>query len=212
MNVLCVSDLHVEEECLKYLAAFIAKHAPDLVLVAGDFTDFGPVSFAEEVLDSIEAPVLAVAGNCDPKAVSELLEERGVSLHLRKRDFGGFSFVGFDGSITCPTKTPNEHADEEFLQLRGLVESNTILLTHQPPFNTKADVVSSGLHVGSRALRKVIEEKQPLACVCGHIHEAKGIDAIGATKILKVEPLMRGKALLLELPSLKATELQTQSH
>jgi Icc-related predicted phosphoesterase len=38
--------------------------------------------------------------------------------------------------------------------------------------------------VGSIAVRTFIEEKQPLLCVTGHIHESKGQDYIGRTLVL----------------------------
>ncbi|MBD3188361.1 hypothetical protein GF325_16115 [Candidatus Bathyarchaeota archaeon] len=56
-----------------------------------------------------------------------------------------------------------------------------ILLVHDPPRNTALDVNYRGDHVGSIAIRRVIERFQPDLAVAGHIHESPGIDIIGKT-------------------------------
>ena len=47
----------------------------------------------------------------------------------------------------------------------------TILVTHSPPYNTSLDMISAKKHVGSRAVKKIIENNQPLVSLHGHIHE-----------------------------------------
>src|SRR5262249_38572621 len=47
-----------------------------------------------------------------------------------------------------------------------------ILVTHSPPRDTACDLVQSGAHVGSRAIRAFVERHQPPALLSGHIHEA----------------------------------------
>lgn len=49
------------------------------------------------------------------------------------------------------------------------------------------------MHVGSKIIRKFIEDIQPLACFTGHIHEGKAIDTIGNTKIINPGPFKKGK-------------------
>ncbi len=60
--------------------------------------------------------------------------------------------------------------------------SNAIFIMHSPPYNTyldragldgiKIDNKPLDVHVGSEAIRKFIEEKQPLLTLHGHIHES----------------------------------------
>ena len=45
-------------------------------------------------------------------------------------------------------------------------------------------MIASGAHVGSNSVRKFIEEMQPAAAICAHIHEARGVDSIKNTKIV----------------------------
>lgn len=46
-----------------------------------------------------------------------------------------------------------------------------ILVSHAPPFDTCCDYTRNDQHVGSRAVRKFIENYQPLLTLHGHIHE-----------------------------------------
>ena len=47
----------------------------------------------------------------------------------------------------------------------------TILVSYAPPNDTVCDLNKHNQHVGSRALRKLVENKQPLMTLSGHIHE-----------------------------------------
>lgn len=65
-----------------------------------------------------------------------------------------------------------------------------ILVCHQPPYGI-LDKVSSkyapkqwqGKHAGSKIILDYIQRKQPKYVFCGHIHEEKGMQKIGKTKI-----------------------------
>ena len=61
------------------------------------------------------------------------------------------------------------------LDLKRLMQQartgKVILVSHAPPQNTNLDITHLNEHVGSAALRKVIEEKQPHVVLSGHIHE-----------------------------------------
>jgi Icc-related predicted phosphoesterase len=70
----------------------------------------------------------------------------------------------------------------------------TIYIIHAPPFNTNLDIVTSGQHVGSVAVRKFIERHSPLATLHGHIHEShkmsgSWMDILGDTICINVGSL-----------------------
>jgi Icc-related predicted phosphoesterase len=65
----------------------------------------------------------------------------------------------------------------------------TLLVSHSPPRDTRCDVVQSGAHVGSRALRRHIERHAPPLVLSGHIHESPRVtgawrDTIGTTAVV----------------------------
>jgi Icc-related predicted phosphoesterase len=79
---------------------------------------------------------------------------------------------------------------------KGMDLSRAIFLFHTPPYNTnldraaldgkKIDYVDVDVHVGSIAVRRFIESRQPLLTLHGHIHESAQItgswkDLIGKT-------------------------------
>jgi len=205
IRLLALTDIHADEEAIGKVRARIAAGKYDAVLLLGDITDRGPVSFAEDFLDMLEeagTKVFALFGNMDPEGVAGLLEERGVGLHGRKVKLErGFSLAGFGGSPPTPFGTPTEFSEEEIAAgLKGLkIDPETILATHFPPFGIGGLDSARGMPVGSKALRKVIEEKKPALNLCGHIHEHEGEARIGATRVVKVGPAMSGRAAELEV-------------
>lgn len=199
MIILAISDLHGESAGLDQLAPVLEK--ADLVLVSGDITNFGGRKEAEALLSRLEKRskrLLAVPGNCDRPEVGACLTEMGISLDCRSVEVGGLVFLGLGGSLPCPGRTPTEYSDEELAEslesvYREMPKVNPfILLCHQPPQGTKVDRVLGGLHVGSRAVRRFIEQRKPLACFCGHIHESAGLDMIGTTTVANPGPLPGG--------------------
>lgn len=207
MRILCVSDCHSNSEALTALDKLVKTHTPDLTVMVGDWTQFGPQSFINDFL-GIAPNTIGVAGNCDTLQVVESLEKKGISLHLKVIEKGGYCFVGFQGSLAGPARTPIEYSEKDLEELAPLVNKKIILVTHEPPYDTNCDLVSSGLHVGSKTLRKIIETKQPLAVICGHIHQSRAIDRVGKTLVVNPGPLYAGNAAMIELPSLKAELLR----
>jgi Icc-related predicted phosphoesterase len=73
--------------------------------------------------------------------------------------------------------------------------SNSIFLFHAPPYQTKLDRAALDgqlvdhapvdVHVGSIAIKRFIEEKQPFITLHGHIHESSGITGSWKQKIGK---------------------------
>jgi len=63
--------------------------------------------------------------------------------------------------------------------------SKVILITHAPPYDTTLDRLDHMDHLGSKSIKKFIEEVQPVLNICGHLHENAGnIDKIKKTKII----------------------------
>ena len=200
MRILAITDIHGRVECIDDLGPALAS--VDLVLLAGDLTRFGGhCTEAEEVVTPLRrhnANLLAIPGNCDDPGVDECLDRWGVALHRRLIIREGLGFVGVGGSLPCPGLTPQEYSEAE---LGGFLKETIdrtpairprILVSHQPPFGSGADLASNGEHVGSREIRSFIEDYQPLICFTGHIHEGVGISDIGGTKVVNPGPLREG--------------------
>ncbi|MDD2438754.1 MAG: metallophosphoesterase [Methanosarcinaceae archaeon] len=206
MKLLAIADLHGDyskvEALLKKAGNF------DLVLLAGDLTDFGPDEKAEElfkILDKFGKPVFAIPGNCDLKSLPKTLEKTKVTnLHARAKTFGNIHFLGLGGSNPTPFDTPFELSEEEIEKsLEELISSaessknceRLVLLTHAPPLGA-CDEIPSG-HVGSAAIGKVAPRVDLI--ICGHIHEAKGVEKIGNAIIVNPGEACKGSCALITL-------------
>jgi Icc-related predicted phosphoesterase len=61
------------------------------------------------------------------------------------------------------------------------------------------DLVHSGFHVGSTAVRDFIEEAQPDLVICGHIHESRGKDKIENSVVINCGAAKEGNYALVEI-------------
>jgi len=210
-KALCVSDAHADEQALEFLKKFLEREKPELVLAAGDLTHNGPVDYAGDFIEAIRASnadFFTVHGNMDSLRVKLFLDAKGNNIHARRVDWRGFTFAGFGGSPPTPHGTLVEYSEADiYKQLAPLVDAKTIVVTHFPPHGI-LDETRDLKHVGSLSLRKIIEEKKPRAVICGHIHEREGEKQALITKVVKLAPLERGKAVVLELETLAARFLQ----
>lgn len=194
MKLLAVSDLHGYYSIVEKLSAIDDFRKVDFIVECGDLTHFGNFQSAKEILAKLVAlgkPVLFVPGNCDPKELANRSVVEGAqNLHGRCVRIGQLSFLGVGGSSYTPFSTPFELSEEEIkaVLFRSYEEvhydENLILVSHSPPLDTRTDVTSSGVHVGSKTLRDFIIRFKPLLVVCGHIHEARGIDELDGSLLV----------------------------
>ncbi|HZK20290.1 MAG TPA: metallophosphoesterase family protein [Treponemataceae bacterium] len=213
MRFLVLSDIHGD---LKYLELLNEEFADaDAVLFAGDFAAMGKPETALPVLNTLikkHESLYAVLGNCDEPSFREELEILDVSVQGDVVFRDGLAFAGSGGALRFTGVTPFERTEDEILHdLRIISEQQTtqmvnasdwgdlILLVHQPPANTKLDLVSAGLHVGSKKLRAFIEEHKPLVLICGHIHESAAVDTINDTICINPGALVEGRYAILEI-------------
>lgn len=175
MNILAVSDIHGSDWGVRQIHSWIDDLKPDLLVASGDITHFGPVSFARDFLESLDVKALAIPGNCDPESMVEMLEELGVNLHKKRLEVGGETFVGFGGSNPTPFDTLYEMPDDTIYEaLRSMMARDAVLVTHAPPHGTLDGTTFTG-PLGSRSIKRLIDEFEPKLAVFGHIHEAKGL-------------------------------------
>jgi Icc-related predicted phosphoesterase len=199
MVIISLSDIHGNTRCLESIGPELK--AADIVLLTGDITHFGKEGDAARIIAGVQRynrHILAVPGNCDYPEVDDYLSRIGINLHCRTVEFESLVFLGIGGSLPCPGITPNEYTEEEFgsfLEKTGskLKEGQAaVLVSHQPPRASVVDRVANSINPGSVSVRAFIEKYRPLLCFCGHIHEGKGIETIGVTKVANPGPCPRG--------------------
>jgi Icc-related predicted phosphoesterase len=162
------------------------------------------VEFADQRLAGTDTRAYVIPGNDDPWSIDEVLAsgDRVVPCDERIELVGPYEMVSLGYSNRTPWKTPRElDEDEIYTRLRHLVDQlekpeRAILNVHVPPWESSLDTafevdeelryVTKGgrpheVPTGSRAVRQIIEETQPILSLHGHIHESKGVTRIGRT-------------------------------
>ena len=205
MNVLAMSDIH---GAYALAEAIIRSGSPDVVIIGGDLTTVGSVKEAERAISRLAASskrLLCVSGNMDLPQHDELFERLGYSVNGRGVEISGTGFYGVSAAPLSPLHTPYEITEEEIAArlLAGYREirhcARKVLIPHSPPYGTRVDIVHAGFHVGSTAVRDHIETAKPDLVVCGHIHEGRGLDAIGPTKIVNCGSARDGYYALIDI-------------
>lgn len=188
----------------------------DMVLVAGDITTHGTPAESEETMRLILQyckTVYAVAGNMDSPAIDTWLKDMGIGIGGKGRTRGEVGVVGVSAAPKSILHTPYEVTEDvlgKALEDGWKTIENVpwkIILSHTPPYNTVVDKIRLGIHVGSTALRSFIEERKPQLVICGHIHEARGIDSIGETCVLNCGSAAEGKFAIIEIKNKITVEM-----
>ena len=197
MKLLVISDIHANCDVLDKLDEQFSQ--ADAVLFAGDFAEcFKPETgkAALEKLCSKHETIFSVLGNCDNIEFIENLEDQDICVQKALVFHDGLAIAGAGGGTIFTGKTEFERTEEEILSDFDIVKNsveqsgdktlwkNLILISHNPPKAQKVDAVNAELHAGSQKFTDFIMQNQPLAVLCGHIHEGTGVEKIGDTTVI----------------------------
>ena len=186
MRIYAVADIHGRSDKIALIRSNTLQLNPDVLVVAGDITNYTGSAGILAQLNDIAVPVLAVRGNTDLSRVENLLENfPNISpLHLKQVTIGSTPFVGVSGCIPIPFSSRIcLNQVQVFEKLNPLIKSNSVLVAHPPPRGT-LDEVLGRFHAGCRNLTKLIKICQPVLMICGHIHERPGSAFIGKTLVV----------------------------
>lgn len=186
MRIYAVADIHGRSDKIALIRDSTLQLNPDVLVVAGDITNYTDSAGILAQLNDIPVPVLAVRGNTDLSRVENLFEYfSNISpLHLKQVTIGSTPFVGVSGCIPIPFSSRICFNEMQVIEkLKSLVKSNSVLVAHPPPWGT-LDEVFGRFHAGCRSLAKVIKMCRPTLMICGHIHESPGSAFIGKTLVV----------------------------
>jgi uncharacterized protein len=206
MKIVYVVDVH--QNYAAVARALYAVGMPDLLIVGGDITTAGTADEAAAAIEGwrpLALRLLALAGNMDSPSADARLASLGVSLDGRGEVLGDVGVFGVSAGPKSPLNTPYEITEE---QIATRIESGfadvkncrvKIFCPHAPPRDTACDRIHSGLHVGSTAVRVFVECAQPDLVLCGHIHESRGEDRIGRTRVVNPGPISEGHYAIVDV-------------
>ena len=212
MRLLAISDPHGDYAQIPALVRKAGKAGSvDVVLIAGDITNFGPDELTYDLLsllEPLECPVLAIPGNCDQRSILATLDaSSAVNLENAVHTIGNVTFAGIGGSNPTPFDTVFERSEGEIgAMLDDLLiragetgEARIVLLSHAPPKNT-LDRIPGG-NAGSEAIAGAIGKTDLI--VCGHIHEDQGTMVVSAhgkeTVVVNAGQASQGKSAIITI-------------
>ena len=190
MKIFATSDVHGDTRWIEKLAQKAEQEKVDLVLLCGDLVL--DETMTEDIVGPFKKRNLKVAlipGNHESAATTQFLGElyKVYNLHGYSIKIGDVGFFGAGHANVGP-----HMIDEK--ELFGLLKrgfnyikdaKKKVMLTHVHPKNSLTEKMSA--FPGSAAVRKAIEEFKPDIHLCGHVHEAEGIEEkIGVTKSFNV--------------------------
>jgi Icc-related predicted phosphoesterase len=191
VKLLAFSDLHRD---LGQAAELVAMSAEaDVVIGAGDFASVHEgLGETIQALASIEAPTVLVPGNNETGvALREAASNWSAAtvLHGGGTTIDGVEFYGLGAGIpVTPWEWSFDLDDDAAGQLLADCPEDAVLVLHSPP-QGHCDSNGAGMHFGSPALLRAIEEKVPRVAVCGHIHESWGCESqVGSTPVRNLGP------------------------
>jgi uncharacterized protein len=188
MRVLAFSDVHRDLAQARRLAQ--RARAVDVVVAAGDFASVHRgLQEVIDVLGVIETPTVVVAGNNETE---EALRAACAGwraarvLHGDGAEIGGVPFFGLGGGVpVTPWSWSFDLSEDEAAERLAGCPAGGVLVVHSPP----KGYLDGDRHLGSEAILRAIEDKQPRLAVCGHIHESAGDGAsVGGTRVLNAGP------------------------
>jgi Icc-related predicted phosphoesterase len=191
VKLLAFSDLHRDLGQAATLVEMSA--AAEVVIGAGDFASVHEgLEETIAALAAIEAPTVLVPGNNETE---EALREASAGwsaatvLHGGGTTIDGVEFFGLGAGVpVTPWGWSFDLDDDAAAAMLAPCPQGAVLVLHSPP-KGHCDSNGSGMHFGSPALLRAIEDKRPRLAVCGHIHESWGCESqVGETPVRNLGP------------------------
>lgn len=193
MKVICISDTHGRHVQL-------ALPDADVVVHAGDISNRGKLPEIKAFLEWFSAlPMpnkIFIAGNHDfhfeginEEEFRHILPENIIYLNDSACVIDGVKFWGSPITPYFHNWAFNRHRGAAIRAHWDLIAEDTdVLITHGPAKGI-LDKIASGQHVGCVDLLQRVQQLKLKAHICGHIHEAYGMEIHGGVKFVNAAVL-----------------------
>ncbi|MAG47932.1 hypothetical protein CL617_04965 [archaeon] len=191
MKILAASDIHGDLSLVKKLAEKADKENVDLIVLCGDLTHF------EQSTEGIIGPfaklnkkVILIPGNHESVATADFLADLygALNLHGYSYKLSDIGLFGCGSANIGPFQiSENEIFDSLKKSYKYIKDSKKkIMVTHVHPKGSAMEKLSDFIP-GSNAVTKAINQFKPDLLLCGHVHEAAGIEEkINNTLVMNV--------------------------
>ncbi len=189
-KLLAAGDFHGDKSAAKKLADLAEKENVDLVILNGDLVEEQDTSGIIGPFVAKKKKVIILPGNHETIATTDFLAElyNVTNLHgyyIKFNDIGLFGCGGANVGLSQLSENEiYETLKKGFDKIKDLPKK--IMVTHIHPAGSLMENFSKFVK-GSVGLRKAIDKFKPDILICGHVHEAEGIEEIvGKTKVINV--------------------------
>jgi len=222
MKLLVAADFHGDLEIYAWLTQCAREQRPDAVILGGDLLAArpdhpGPIeashgecaSTVVALLSALELPVLYIMGNDD---MVDLNPPVGPirSVHNTRLELQGFNVVGYQFSLPFMGgihEKPEAEIRADVEQIESLIDERTIFVTHSPAHGI-LDLGILDRHAGSPSIGDVIDRRNPLAHIHGHIHSQFGRSG----RHFNVAAADHGRLSMIDVPSLAYRVLEREGN
>jgi len=192
MKILAAADLHGDISLARSLASRAEKENVDAIILCGDIvkseTD---VQGIVGEFSKINKKIFLLPGNHETNATINFLSELYNAQNLHAYALNLTKEIGIFGCGSANIGPFGMH-DEDILNYlrkghRYISKSKKkIMITHAHPAGTLMEKLSQFIP-GSPGIKQAVDELQPDFLLCGHVHEADGIEElIGKTRVINV--------------------------
>jgi len=197
MKILVFVDIHGNKILLNKIIERAKREKPHVIICAGDISNWGnDLNFILSKINKMGILTLIIHGNHESEMeIKKVCKSLKSIIYLHKLSYkvNEYTFFGYGGGGFSLVDEDLEKVIIKFKTIKK--KSKVVLITHAPPHNTTLDRLDHLGHLGSKSIRKFIEEVQPVLNICGHLHENSG----NKDKIKKTEIINPGPGIILEI-------------
>ncbi len=188
VRIFAAGDFHGDKRIAKQLAQKAIEQKADLIILNGDIVEDEAPEGVMHYFTQTGKPIFLVPGNHDWFATDFLAAQyKAVNLHAKSVQHEHVAILGCGGTNAGINMLTEKEIYDTIKETNSKANAaKKILVTHIHPSGTLMESFSQFVQ-GSKGLRKAIEATKPDVVVCGHVHEAEGIEEkIGNTLVVNV--------------------------
>ena len=182
VRVFAAGDFHGDKHIAKRLADEACRQKADIIILNGDIVEEDSPHGIVNYFIKTGKPVFLVPGNHDWFATDFLAAKYNIpNLHGKMANVGNIAIVGSGANMAMMSERDIYYSIKKLKTVQ-----KTLLVSHVHPSGTLMESFSQFVK-GSIGLRRAIDATKPDVVICGHVHEAEGIEEkVGNTLVVNV--------------------------
>ena len=189
VRIFAAGDFHGDKTTARHLAQRAVDEHADMIILNGDIVEEDDTEGVMYHFVKTGKPVFLVPGNHDWFATDLLaVQYKSYNLHGKSIQNGNVGIFGCGGTNAGSNMLTEKELYDTVKNTHEKIKNaqKKMLVTHIHPAGTLMESFSQFVK-GSVGLRKAIEATKPDIVICGHVHEAEGIEEkLGKTLVINV--------------------------